>query len=138
MTSCNHAANRGRHHSWSGSRCSENTEVLFVSRCHAGRACARIARADRIARARRPARPSAGDDADLVVLDEDRHTSYEFFQARQAATGWRASGGVTFDTGGDGINHAGSGVRASSISLLLGLLTHEEVRGGGPIEHALA
>lgn len=84
------------------------------------------------------AQPAAGSDAHLVVLDEAGRTSYEFWQARRASGRWQASTGVTYDLAGDGINRAGSGVRATSLSLLLGLITHEEITGGGPIRHALA
>ena len=45
---------------------------------------------------------------------------------------------MKFDIHGDGINHAGNGVRATSLSLLLGVLTYDEVSGGGPIQHAHA
>ncbi|MCS6915637.1 MAG: hypothetical protein RMK29_12700 [Myxococcales bacterium] len=84
------------------------------------------------------AMPAAGSDAHLVVLDEAQGASYEFWRARRTDGRWEASAGVRFDTRGDGVNRAGTGVRASSLSLLLGLITYDEVRRGGPIEHALA
>lgn len=84
------------------------------------------------------ARPAQGTDGHLVVIDPDAPTAYELWQASHAPAGWSAAAGVAFDTRGDGVNRAGTGIRASSLSLLLGVLTYDEVRGGGPIEHALA
>lgn len=84
------------------------------------------------------ARPAQGTDGDLVILDTDNNVSYEFWQMQRIGNGWQATEAVTFDLQGDGINHAGSGVRATSLSLLLGLLTYDEVSGGGPIQHAIA
>lgn len=84
------------------------------------------------------AQPAPGTDAHLVILDEQGGASFEFWQARRVAGRWQASTGVAYDLAGDGINRAGSGVRATSLSLLLGLITHEEITGGGPIRHALA
>ncbi len=84
------------------------------------------------------ARPAQGTDGDLVIVDESIHTAYEFFQMRHNGTAWQATAGLAFDTQGDGINHAGTGIRATSLSLLLGLLTYDEITGGGPIQHALA
>lgn len=82
------------------------------------------------------AQPANGSDGHLVVLGGG--VSYELYQARRTGSGWQATSAVRFDLGGDGVNRQRSGVRASSLSLLLGLLTYDEIRGGGPIEHALA
>lgn len=86
------------------------------------------------------ARPAMGDDAHMVILDLAAGKSYELWQARPpaGASGWGASVAVSFDARGDGINHAGTGVRATGISLLLGLIGYDEIKGGGPIRHALA
>lgn len=84
------------------------------------------------------AQPAPGSDGHMVILDDAGPTAYEFWQARRTDLGWQASGGVALDLRGDGVNPTGGGVRASSLSLLLGLVTYDEVQSGAPIHHALA
>lgn len=83
------------------------------------------------------AKPAAGDDGHLVLLDLTAGQSYELWQARVGGDP-SAAAAVSLPLDGDGVNHAATGVRATSLSLLLGLVTYDEMRGGGPISHALA
>lgn len=89
------------------------------------------------------ARPASGGDGHLVLLDRAAGKSYELWQATPPSgqggqTGWTATVATTLDTQGDGVSPRGDSVRATGLSLLLGLITYDEIQAGGPIAHALA
>lgn len=83
------------------------------------------------------ARPAPGDDGHLALLDLGAGQGYELWQARVGGEP-SATVAIALPLEGDGVNKAATGVRATGLSLLLGLITYDEVRGGGPISHALA
>lgn len=84
------------------------------------------------------ARPASGGDGHLVLLDRAAGKSYELWQATPPSgqTGWTATVAAALDTQGDGVSPFG--VRATGLSLLLGLITYDEIQAGAPIAHALA
>jgi hypothetical protein len=93
------------------------------------------------------AQPSAGTDGDLVVWQPSTNRLWEFWRLVHDATGWHASwGGVMRDVSqnpgvfGDGAYPGARpwwGVSASSLPLVGGLITLEDIERGN-INHALA
>lgn len=93
------------------------------------------------------AQPSAGTDGDLVVWQPSTNRMWEFWRLVRDATGWHASWGgvmrkVSQNPGvfGDGAYPGARpwwGVSASSLPLVGGLITLEDIEHGN-INHALA
>jgi hypothetical protein len=82
------------------------------------------------------AKPGAGTDARIIVIDTVTHTEYNLSKARRTATGWAAGTVSIYNILWDGtpVMHSS---RGSGIPALAGLLRPWEIRQG-QIEHALA
>lgn len=78
------------------------------------------------------ARPNVGYDGVLVVVDQARDRSYEFWQARKTADGWDTSWGETVDLSGPGTG----GATGSGVSRLAGVVRAQEIADRS-IQHPL-
>lgn len=82
--------------------------------------------------------PAAGTDHDLVILQPSTGREWELWEAHHSATGWTAcNGGELHDvTRSDGVFPAPTGVSASGMSILAGMIRLSDLRAGR-IDHAL-
>lgn len=82
--------------------------------------------------------PDPGSDAHMLILDLERHKSWDMWLARKSQDGsWTAGFGTTFDLNGDGVKPYGQGsARGSGFPLAAGLIYASEVKAGR-IRHAL-
>jgi hypothetical protein len=82
--------------------------------------------------------PDPGSDAHMLILDFERHKSWDMFRAEKSQDGsWKAEFGTTFDLNGDGVKPYGWGsARGSGFPLAAGLIYVDEVKAGH-IRHAL-
>jgi len=93
------------------------------------------------------ARPAAGTDGDLVVWQPSSERLWEFWKLRQESDGWHASWGGAMQAVSSQAGVYGAqawpgaepwwGVSASSLSLVGGLITLEDLQRG-EINHALS
>lgn len=86
------------------------------------------------------ARPAAGTDHHLAILDGSTRTLWEFWDMKQDGDGaWSAGAGVTFDADGPGYQTTPGALsaRAYGGSLLAGAIRYDEMKAG-VIPHALA
>jgi hypothetical protein len=93
------------------------------------------------------ARPAAGTDGDLVLWQPATDRMWEFWRAARTAAGWHASwgGAIRNVAASPGVYGPEAwpgatpwwGVTASSLALVGGLITFEDLLRGG-IDHALA
>lgn len=83
--------------------------------------------------------PAVGTDAHMVVYQPSTDTMWEFYRARHVADGWHArwGGKMTAVSTASGIFSDGYGATGTSLPLLGGLMTINELRAG-QIDHALA
>ena len=79
------------------------------------------------------ARPSAGSDGAMVIVDRTAGTIDEYWQAAPAGTGWTASWGAINSLSGSGWGGASTGAGASRLA---GVVRVAEI-GAGVIPHAL-
>ncbi|MDV7999966.1 hypothetical protein [Rhodococcus sp. IEGM 1408] len=80
------------------------------------------------------ARPHAGSDGAMVVVDEQAQLSYEFWQVKRVGGRWMTSFGAVNPLNGSGWGGAATG---SGASRLAGVVRTDEIRRG-VIDHALA
>lgn len=79
------------------------------------------------------AKPNAGSDAAMVIVDRNRGRVFEFWRTKRLSAGrWRAAWGEVVSVMGKG----GFGSTGSGISRLAGVIRAEEVKAG-VIPHAL-
>lgn len=78
------------------------------------------------------ARPNAGSDHAMVVVDWSQAKSFEFWRAKRVNGGWQAAWGGVVDLNGDGR----SGPTGSGTSGLAGVVRISEI-ARGRIDHAL-
>lgn len=78
------------------------------------------------------------DDRHVIVVQEDRCTLYELFNARQQTDGsWRASSGAIFDLTSNALRpDRWTSADAAGLPILPGLVRYEEINAGA-ISHAL-
>ncbi len=82
--------------------------------------------------------PDPGSDAHMLIVDLNRHMSWDMWWAHKQSDGsWKAGFGTAFDLLGDGVKPFGLGsARGSGFPLAAGLVYLEEVKAGH-IRHAL-
>ncbi len=90
------------------------------------------------------AQPAGGTDQEMVVYQPSKDRMWEFWEMHRQADGWHASWGGAIDgvSANPGYFHGPGptrswGASASGLSVMGGLITPEDVRGG-TIDHALA
>jgi hypothetical protein len=85
------------------------------------------------------ARPAVGTDGHMVVYQPSTDTLWEFYRARELLDGWHArwGGKMTNVSSDPGIFPDGFGATGTSLPLLGGLITIDELQAGR-IDHALA
>jgi hypothetical protein len=83
------------------------------------------------------ARPSAGSDSSMIVVDPATGTEYDLWQAKQDEDGsWTVSNGSVYNVGWDGAP-VGYGSRGAGVPYLAGLVRHWEI-AQDKLEHAIA
>ena len=83
------------------------------------------------------ARPSAGSDGSMVVLDPATGTEWDLWQAKQGTDGsWTASNGSVYNVAWDGAP-VEYGSRGAGVPYLAGLVRHSEI-AQDRLEHAIA
>lgn len=83
------------------------------------------------------ARPSAGTDAQMIVIDVETGAEYDLWGVRRAGDGsWRVRNASRYNVHWDGVPPR-YGSRGAGIPYLAGLVRPEEI-AAGRIEHALA
>lgn len=84
------------------------------------------------------ARQSAGDDAQIILIDPVRGDEWGLWRAAQGPGGrWTATNGYHYNTRWSGVPPSGFGSRGAGVPYLAGLVRPCEIRRGR-IDHALA
>ena len=81
------------------------------------------------------ARPSAGSDGQMIIVDKNTGAEYGFWRVVRTGTGWTVSNGAVYNIFWDGMPPR-IGARGSGIPYSAGLIRPWEIRRGR-IEHAL-
>ncbi len=82
------------------------------------------------------ARPSAGDDAQMIIIDLDTGAEYDLYHIQRTDVGWVVDNGSLYTVWGDGIP-APYTSRGAGVPYYAGLIRPWEI-DQGRIEHALA
>lgn len=82
------------------------------------------------------ARPAAGTDAQMIILDPATGTEWDLWQAERLGEGWTVANGSVYDVRLDGMP-ASYGSRGAGIPYLAGLIRPWEI-AAGRIDHAIA
>jgi hypothetical protein len=83
------------------------------------------------------ARPSAGSDGAMVILDAQSEKSYEFWRAAKKGGRWGTQWGGIVRIDGDGYEPKGNTATGSGVPRVAGVVTTQEILRGH-IPHALA
>lgn len=82
------------------------------------------------------ARPNAGSDGRMIIVDFEARSVCDFWQARRTPTGWATSWGTCASIDGDGRGPQG-GATGAGVNALTGVVRTYEMRAGR-IDHALS
>ncbi|MCF2502075.1 hypothetical protein L0663_01680 [Dyadobacter sp. CY107] len=84
-----------------------------------------------------PVENNGADDSHVIAVDVTNKKVYELYNASRTTTGWAASSGAVFDLTSNARRPEGwTSADASGLSILAGLVRHEEVKTG-IIDHAI-
>jgi len=82
------------------------------------------------------AAPDPEGDAEMTIIDTINGCMYDFWQARNTNSGWKASWANALPIGSDGIYPKGLSCRGAGFALLQGLIWPQEI-SNAYIDHAL-
>ena len=82
------------------------------------------------------ARPSAGSDGSMIVIDADSGAEYDLWMATREGNSWSVGNASVYNIAWDGMPNS-YGSRGAGLPYLAGLVRHREI-AAGVIEHAIA